>query len=174
VRLRKTLLDDRRAWQQRIQAVLYHQGQPAHPHLLTLDRREWLATLELSPAGRQAIGLALSMIERINEQLEPLDQQLIRYAQHQAGCRALMQHYGIGPLTAVAILSEQGDVRRFSSSRKGHSHSGLDITVFASGAKRAPGKLSRQGPPLLRWALYEAATCAARASSPDHAYYLEV
>jgi transposase len=26
----------------------------------------------------------------------------------------------------------------------------------------------------LRWALYEAAVCAARAGSPDHAYYLQV
>ncbi len=27
---------------------------------------------------------------------------------------------------------------------------------------------------MLRWALFEAAQCAARRSSPDHAYYLEV
>ena len=27
---------------------------------------------------------------------------------------------------------------------------------------------------MLRWALFEAAKCAARASSPDHAYYLQV
>jgi hypothetical protein len=27
---------------------------------------------------------------------------------------------------------------------------------------------------VLRWALFEAAKCAARASSPDHAYYLQV
>ena len=35
-----------------------------------------------------------------------------------------------------------------------------------------PASLSRQGPPALRWAL-EAAQCARRRSSPDHAYYLE-
>ena len=50
VRLRKTLMDDGRAWQQRIQAVHYHHGQPARPYLLTGDRREWLASVELSPA----------------------------------------------------------------------------------------------------------------------------
>ena len=27
---------------------------------------------------------------------------------------------------------------------------------------------------MLRWALFEAAKCAARPSSPDHAYYLQV
>src|SRR5206468_11939642 len=49
----------------------------------------------------------------------------------------------------------------------------VDITVHASDRRRAPGRLSRQGPPALRWALFEAAQCARRRSSPDHAYYLE-
>ena len=34
------------------------------------------------------------------------------------------------------------------------------------------GKLTRQGSPQLRWALYEAAPSACRPSSPDHADYL--
>ena len=33
-----------------------------------------------------------------------------------------------------------------------------------------PG-ISRQGPPTLRWALYEAAQTARRTGSPDHDYY---
>jgi transposase len=36
------------------------------------------------------------------------------------------------------------------------------------------GSLSRQGSPVLRWALYEAALAASRKSSPDHAYYVRV
>src|SRR4051794_8971576 len=50
----------------------------------------------------------------------------------------------------------------------------MDITVYSSDGKRPPGKLSRQGSPLLRWALFEAAKCAARPSSPDYAYYRQV
>ena len=30
---------------------------------------------------------------------------------------------------------------------------GLDITVSCSGRKGPPGRLSRQGPPVLRWAV---------------------
>ncbi|WP_239568670.1 transposase [Geodermatophilus bullaregiensis] len=51
---------------------------------------------------------------------------------------------------------------------------GVDITVHSSDGKRPPGYLSRQGSPLLRWALFEAAQCAARPGSPDHAYYRRV
>ena len=36
-----------------------------------------------------------------------------------------------------------------------------------------PGTLSRQGPPALRWALYEAAQQARHPRSPDREYYLQ-
>jgi transposase len=82
-----------------------------------------------------------------------------------------MAHYGIGELTSVAILAELGDCRRFSSSRQAVRYSGLDVTVYQSGQHRSPGHLSRQGPPVLRWALYEAAQAARRPGSPDRRYY---
>ena len=50
----------------------------------------------------------------------------------------------------------------------------LDITVYQSDEHRSPGHLSRQGPPALRWALYEAAQCARFPASPDRAYYQQL
>jgi transposase IS116/IS110/IS902 family protein len=55
-----------------------------------------------------------------------------------------MRHSGIGPLTSVTILAELGDARRFSSSREAVRYAGLDITVYQSDARRAPGHLSRR------------------------------
>ena len=93
----------------------------------------------------------------------------------QVGCRALREaHYGVGALTSVAIWAELGDCRRFGSSEDAVRHTGLDITVYASDGKRTKGHLARQGPAVLRWALYEAAVFAGRASSPDHAYFQQV
>src|SRR5438093_11297762 len=96
----------------------------------------------------------------MDTQSAPITRELRRYARRQPGCRALMGHYGIGELTAVTILAELGDARRFSSSRHAVRYAGLDITVHQSDQRRAPGHLSRQGPPALRWALYEAAQAA--------------
>ncbi len=84
-----------------------------------------------------------------------------------------MGHYGIGELTSVAMLAELGDTGRFSSSRKAVRFAGLDVTVCQSDDKRAAGKLSRQGSPILRWAAFEAAQVARRKGSPDHDYYLQ-
>jgi transposase len=173
VRLRHTLVDQRREWQQRIQAVLYHHGVPPRSGLLTADARAWLAALVLPAAAREQITIALTLIDAHDAQLAPLDQELRNYAKRQPGCRALMRHYGIGPLTSITILAELGDARRFSSSREAVRYAGIDITVHQSDARRAPGRLSRQGPSALRWALFEAAQCARRPASPDHHYYLQ-
>jgi transposase len=172
VRLRHTLVDQRREWQQRIQATLYHHGVPPRSWLLGAEARAWLTNLALPPAAREQITIALVLIDALDAQLGPLDAELRAYAKRQPGCRALMmRHYGIGPLSSVTILAELGDARRFSSSREAVRYAGLDITVHQSDARRAPGRLSRQGPSALRWALFEAAQCARRPGSPDHDYY---
>src|SRR4051794_25001638 len=111
------------------------------------------------------------MVDALDAQAAPITRELRLYARRQAGCRALMGHYGIGELTAVTILAELGDARRFSSSRHAVRYAGLDITVHQSDQHRAAGHLSRQGPPALRWALFEAAQAARRPGSPDRAYY---
>ena len=172
VRLRHTLVDQRGEWQQRIRAVLYHHGLPHRRELdlLTSEGRGWLDEVEVPDAAREQIMVALTMIEALETQIAPLDKQLRSYARRQPGCRALMAHYGIGELTSVVILAELGDCRRFSSSRQAR-YAGMDITVYQSDGRRSPGHLSRQGPPALRWALYEAAQVARRPASPDRGYY---
>jgi transposase len=171
VRLRHTLVDQRGEWQQRIQAVLYHHGFPQRHGLLTGENRAWLIELDLPETAREQITVALTMIDALDAQSAPITRELRLYARRQLGCKALMKHYGIGELTAVTILAELGDARRFSSSRHAVRYAGLDITVHQSDQRRAPGHLSRQGPPALRWALFEAAQAARRPGSPDRDYY---
>jgi transposase len=174
VRLRHTLVDQRGEWQQRIHAVLYHHGCPQpRGSLLTAESRAWLAAQPLPETAREQIAVALAMVDALDLRVAPIDSELRAYARRQPGCRALMGHYGIGALTAVAILAELGDCRRFSSSREAVRYGGMDITVYESDRRRAPGHLSRQGPPALRWALYEAAQVARRPTSPDRDFYVQ-
>jgi transposase len=173
VRLRHTLSQQRGEWQQRIQAVLYHHGLAQRRDLLTRENRAWVEQAALPATAREQVTVALAMIDALDVQIAPLDLALRGYARRQIGCRALMSHYGIGELCAVTILAELGDCRRFSSSRLAVRYSGLDITVHESDQRRAPGHLSRQGPPALRWALFEAAQSARRTGSPDRDYYTQ-
>jgi transposase len=174
-RLYCTLMDERRAWQQRIHAQLFHQGCPPITALLSAAGREALAAVELSTAGRQYVDTALRCIDELTAEIEPLRAQLVSFARRQRGCQALQaSQYGIGWLSAAIIWAEIGDARRFASSDQVVRFAGLDITVYSSDGKRALGHLSRQGSPELRWAAFEAARCAARRSSPDYVYYRQV
>jgi len=92
VRLRHTLVDGRRKWQQRMQAVLYHHGVPARSWLLGAESRTRLTSLALPAIAREQLTVALALIDAIDAQLAPLDRELRAYARRQAGCAALMRH----------------------------------------------------------------------------------
>lgn len=143
--------------------------------MCTAEGRAAAAGADLPAAGSQAVQAGLRQIGRLTAELDPLRRQLGMLSRRQPGCAALRAaHFGIGPVTSVAIWAELGDVRRFGNSGDVVRHTGLDITVYSSDTKRAAGHLSRQGPPLLRWALYESAKCAARPAAPGYDYYSAV
>jgi transposase len=173
-RLRKTLIDEATAWRQRIQATLFHLGEPSLPLGLSGDRaRRWLARRDLPDAARERIEVSLAMIEAIEAQLRPIEAELRRYARRQPGSRALIdRHFGIGEATATTIVAELGDVRRLRRSRQAVRMAGIDVGVQRSDRRSRVGKLTKQGSPHLRWALYEAAQSACRERSPDHAHFV--
>jgi transposase len=172
VRLRKVLVNDRTAWRRRIHAQLFHHGLCVPPSLASAAGRAYLDQAKLPAAARQVVEISLRSIDHIDAELDRIDAVLIPLARRLPGCQVLMSQWGIGEILAVTILAELGDCRRFSSSRQAVRFVGLDVSVEDSDGKRSRGHLTRQGPPVLRWALYEAAGSAWRVAFPDHAYYL--
>ena len=168
------------AWVQRIHAVFFHQGAPALGEG-ALRTEQGLAALRaaaparLSPAGQLQVATALDMTAALEARMDVVRKQLLAAARHLAGAKVLAARlYGVGPVTALALTCWLGGEGRFSSSRKAVRFAGLDITVWSSDRKGPPGRLSRQGPPVLRWAVYEAGKTHARSSAPDHGYYAAV
>jgi transposase len=172
VRLYKDLVDERTGWLQRVHATLFHHGIAAvGASLVTAAGSEQLASANLPASARYAVDAGMRQVERLTDEMTPLRKEIVAIGRRQPGCKALQRLYGIGPLIAVAVWEELGDCRRFTSSDDAVRHAGLDVTVWSSDGKRTRGHLAKQGPPVLRWALYEAAVYSARPSSPDYAYY---
>jgi transposase len=168
------------AWVQRIHAVFFHQGAPRLGEG-ALRTGQGLAAVRaataahLSPAGQLQVTTALDMLTCLDSQLDQLRHRLLGAARHLTGAKVLAARlYGVGPVTGLALTCWLAGEGRFSSSRKAVRFTGLDVTVWSSDRKGPPGRLSRQGPPVLRWAVYEAGKTHARASAPDHAYYATV
>ena len=171
VRLRHTLVAERSAWKQRIQATLFHHGAPPLGSLISWDGRQRLAAMDLPPAAHDLVTRAQRLITTLSGEIEALDAQLRPIAREHPAGRALGRLYGVGPVVAVTLLAELGDARRFRNGGQVVRFAGLDITVEQSDTTRRPGRLSRQGAPVLRWAAVEAAQCASRSTAPDHATY---
>jgi len=167
-------------WVQRIHAVFFHQGAPALGEgALRTDRDlqalRAAAAAHLSPAGQLQVATALDMLAGLEARLGVLRHRLLAAARSLTGARVLAERlYGVGPVTGLAMTCWLAGEGRFSSSRKAVRFAGLDITVYSSDSRRSPGRLSRQGPAVLRWAVYEAGKTHARASAPDHRYYAQV
>jgi transposase len=167
------------AWVQRIQAVCFHQGAtaPGQAGIVRGDRARLMNIVDeqLSIVGRLQVNTALAVMDTLAEHLERLRRLLLGTARHLTGARALMHDiYGVGPMTSLALCAWLGGAQRFSSSRKAVRFVGLDITVHSSDGKRSPGRLSRQGPEVLRWLLFEAAKTSARGCAPGYDYYTQI
>jgi transposase len=160
LQLYRDLAEERTAWSQRIHATLFHQGVPAMAH--RLDAAGTRAALRdgeaigLSPAGAQAVAVALGRMEDLEAEMAPLRAQIAAFTRRQPACRAL-QHklFGVGPLVAAVVWAFLGDARRFSSSAQAVRHCGLDVTVYSSDDKRTPGCRTR-----------DRRSCAGRCSRP--------
>ena len=64
---------------------------------------------------------------------------------------------GVGPVTINVVVSELGDVSRFKSSKAVAAYAGLVPQVRQSAGKGKDLGITKEGSPLLRWALVEAA-----------------
>jgi transposase len=139
--LYKDLRDEHTAWVQRVHATLFHHGVPQLGVDVTspVGRARLQAGEGLSPAGGQAVTVALRMMDALQTELDALYRHIGSFARRQPGCKALQAQYGVGPITATAIWAMMGDTRRFGASRQAVRHTGLDVTVYSSDGKRPPG-----------------------------------
>jgi transposase len=121
------------------------------------------------------VALALRMIDGIDRELAPLDRTLSLFARRQPGCRALIaQLYGVGPVTATAIVAELGDPRRFRLLRRRRPPLRTRRHRASVGQKALARPPLPRGSGAVALALFEAAQQACRPASPDYEYHRQV
>ena len=138
---------------------------------MSLVMRRWASSLLLPASAGAQVALYLRLLETLDVEVAALEAELRRFARQDRRCRALEGIFGVGPILACHLLAEIGDARRFRRARQITRLAGLDPVVAESADSRRRGKLAKQGPPLLRWALVQAAQHAPRTTSPDRALY---
>ncbi len=128
----------------------------------TQKHRTWLRQMRLDLTGPLAtvIGIHLEHLEYLETQQRSLDAEIERFSQSapwRAGADALRCFRGIKTLTAMTILTEVGDIRRFRSPTQLMAYTGLVPSERSSGEVERRGPISRTGNRYLRRVLVESA-----------------
>jgi len=99
----------------------------------------------------------LALIENFDQKMKEAEQKIVAIAKDIPEAKLLTTIPGIKHFTALLILGEVGDVRRFPSPKKLCSYAGITPSVHQSANIQRYGSITKQGSSHLRWALIEAA-----------------
>lgn len=159
LRHRVTLVAMRSALKNRVHAILAKHGVfHQHSDLFGKAGRQFLAEVKLRQAPRQRLDSLLALLDDFDREIDTTAKEIDRQARADERVKLLCQIHGIGRYTAMLIIAEIGDVRRFPTARHLCAWAGLTPTVRSSDGKARLGHISRQGSSILRWAVIEAAT----------------
>jgi transposase len=146
----------------RLSRFLLRQGvqPPVGVRNWSVRHHAWLNSLRLEQAANQVVFEDYRAVVRAaTERVTRLEAALRSCAPDSTHVRAaaLQAVRGIGFLTAVTIVAEAGDLRRFGSPRQFMAYAGLVPSEHSSGASRHRGPITKTGNGPLRHVLGEAA-----------------
>ena len=107
---------------------------------------------------------------QLRDQIEARAEQ---YLQNNPDYHRLRQIPGIGPIGALTILAEAGDLRRFAHHRQFLKFCGFDLSTYQSGQFRGTSKISKHGNARLRCIFWMAAQVAVRMKENSFRYKYE-
>jgi transposase len=128
----------------------------------TLKHRAWLERMrrELEGPQRMVLSLHLEHLEYLETEQRSLDLEIERISHQEpwrAAVAALRCFRGIETLTAMTLVTEIGDIRRFRSPRGLMAYTGLIPSERSSGEVERRGPITKSGNAHLRRVLIEAA-----------------
>ena len=168
VRHRDSLVSQRTQAKNRIHAVLAgYNLVSAKTDLFSASGREYLEEVmqdPLRPAAVRSIRRDLALIDHLSEQIMEIESSLELSAEQEQMVKLLRSVPGIGRLGAIILLAEISDIQRFHSAKALCNWAGLTPRVRSSDSYTRHGRISKQGPALVRATMTRAATIAGRFS----------
>jgi len=143
----------------------------------TIALINWLRELQFGHSAMSlTLGRMIDQVEHLQKQLLELSRDirvLIRSEHYSINAKLLMSVPGIGALTAISMLTEIGDIKRFSSFYKFNSFIGLCPTEFSSGDRERKGFITPRHHNQLRRLVVEMAWTAIRLDPAINLAYSE-
>ena len=161
VRCREALVEDRVRCKQRVMPLLlslglaYRQGAP-----WTGRFRQWVQAFELPEASRATLETYLHQLDYLSSEIRAQEDRLAAEAEewpYRDAVKVLKAFRGIGFVTALTLVCELGDIRRFGHPGARMAYLGLVPGERSSGDKSIRGTITKTGNARARKALVSTA-----------------
>jgi len=142
--------------------------------LFSKEGLEWLHSLNLPASDDHILKSNLQILQTLNEEIRNADIQIAKDAVDMEQAKLLMTMPGVDYYSAMLLLAEIGDIKRFSSPKKLVAYAGLAPGMRSSAEKTVRGHITKEGNKHLRWILVEAAQHASRYDPKLQSFYNRV
>ena len=138
----------------------------------TRAHRNWLdkKLQSISQSMRIALTCLLANLENLEQQIDSLEAQIDHLSQaaaYRKTCENLACFKGVSTITAMTLITEIFDIRRFDHPRKLVAFCGLDVREYSSGGKQQQYGISKMGNKRIRTALVEGCQNFGRSKAPS-------
>jgi len=178
VRHRTALVAVRTSIKNKIHAILAIEGiNLGFSDLFGRAGRELLKTVKLREYNRVAVDNFLEVLDLLEKKIIEVSKRVDEEAgkRDNKDVEKLMEKFpGLGRYTALLIVTEIGDIKRFSNHKKLCSYAGLAPSTYSSGGITRHGRITKQGNKLLRWALIQAAWRVMKRDDKLGSFYLKL
>lgn len=166
-RLRKNLVKDRTRNITRVRMLFHYYGVLAYEHsgVLSYQKAQRIYINNAPSFGecfKLEINTYLDNWNILTKQIYKLNKELKKQSEESETDKYYRSVPGIGVLTARTLTLELGDMSRFTNAKNLYSYLGLTPSEYSSGEQRRLGRISREGKPLIRAMLIQAAWKAVR------------
>lgn len=162
VRAREDARCDRVAARQRLVKFLLRQGYRYPAHHWTKQFREWVAARHFDGPTQLVFEHYGAQVATLDDRLAHLERELLALATTPVLAPVIARVSclrGFGPLSAMVVIAELYDFRRFTTPRELMAYVGLVPSEHSSGSRQRRGRITKTGNSLARRILIEAAWC---------------
>jgi transposase len=145
----------------KIHAILIRHGiQNPFENMFTEAGFAYLHSLDLDWTERTQVDDYIGLIRHMRDKAKNAEKLIEEYAMQNPLAKLLITIPGISTYSAISILGEMGEIRRFKNAKKLTSFAGLNPSVYQSADKCNTGHISKKGNKHLRWMLGQCANIA--------------
>lgn len=177
-RLRETFSREKSRVANQIKSLLFLHGLigPDDQKRVSAKWIKEVAERVMNPGIKFAVDQFVSLWKILDEKIKAIEEEMKKQAKkNNKDLDGIYQSApGIGPISGRVLANELGNMQQFENERQLFSYTGLTPSEYSSGEHKRQGHITKQGKPILRKLLIQAAWTAVRSNKEIENVYKRI